>query len=162
MPPKALPVRDSKNAPSFDGNARSVTRYFEDVAEVAAECGRTTSDEQIATALRYLSLDNEMLWKGQKSQGQSWADFKKAILKLYPGSEGDRLYTWTDLRDLVKDGAKGSIARLDDLGDYMRKFQRVSEFLKTKGKISDRETRQEFVKGLPYDFRMRVFNQCSS
>ncbi|KAJ7664829.1 hypothetical protein B0H17DRAFT_951897 [Mycena rosella] len=82
--------------------------------------------------------------------------FKAEIKKLYPGSDGERLYTWTDLREVVKKGLERSPRDREEFAKYQQDFQRIADFLKDKGKISDQERNKLFMKGIHSDFCFRV------
>ncbi|KAJ7454421.1 hypothetical protein FB451DRAFT_1184762 [Mycena latifolia] len=51
MPPKPLPACGMKTAPSFDGKAGHLERYFRDIADTGQDTERTTDDELIQIAL---------------------------------------------------------------------------------------------------------------
>ncbi|KAJ7732732.1 hypothetical protein DFH07DRAFT_755187 [Mycena maculata] len=159
MPPKALPARSSKTAPSFDGKASHLKRYFCDVADTAEETERMTDDEKIHIVLRYLDINEEQLWLRKRIVGMTFDVFKSEIQKLYPGSDGEKLYTWTDLREVVRKNAEHPPSDREDFGKYQRDFQRAADFLKEKGKISPREMNELFMRGIHPDFRFRVLGR---
>ena len=157
--PKPLPARGAKSAPSFDGKAGHLKRYFQDVEDVGTDSERTTDGDLIHIALRYLEIDEEQLWTRKQTAGMTFQAFKSAIVKLYPGADGDKLYTWTDFREVVRTAQLKSPANRDEFGQYTRDFQRIADFLKAKGKISDREVNEYFMKGIHPDFRLRVLGR---
>ena len=134
-------------------------RYFQDVEDVGTDSERTTDDELIHIALRYLDIDEEQLWSRKQTVGMTFQAFKDAIVKLYPGADGDKLYTWTDFKETVRQGQIKSPANRDEFGQYTRNFQRIADFLKAKGKISDREINENFMRGIHPDFRLRVLGR---
>jgi hypothetical protein len=156
MAPRALPARGSKQAPHFEGKPGHLTRYFQDVEEVGTETERTTDDDLINISLRYLDIDEEQLWSRKKTPGMTFRAFKDAIVKLYPGADGDKMYTWQDLKEVLRVAQQKSPANRDELGQYTRDFQRITDFLKSKSKISDREIDEQFMRGIHPDFRLRV------
>ena len=157
--PKPLPARGAKSAPAFDRKAGHLKRYFQDVDDVGADSERTTDAELIHIALRYLDIDEEQLWTRKQTPGMTYQAFKDTVIKLYPGADQDKLYTWTDFKEVVRNGQLKSPANHDEFGQYTRDFQRVADFLKAKGKISDRETNEYFMKGIHPDFRLRVLSR---
>ncbi|KAJ7657947.1 hypothetical protein B0H17DRAFT_955520 [Mycena rosella] len=159
MPPKALPARRSKTAPSFDGKPGQVEHYFRDVKDTGAETERNADTELINIALRYVDIDDEQLWSRKQTAGMTFDASKAEIKKLYPGSDGERLYTWTDLREVVKKGPERSPRDREEFAKYQRDLQRIADFLKDKGKISDRERNELFMKGIHSDFRFRVLQR---
>ncbi|KAJ6475016.1 hypothetical protein C8R47DRAFT_1220840 [Mycena vitilis] len=129
MAPKTLPMRGSKSAPSFDGKPGHLLRYLRDVQETGEDTERTTDDELIDIALRYLNIDDEELWKRKRTAIMTFDQFKKEIMKLYPGSNGDKLYAWSDLREVVRKGQEKPPSNEDDFGEYQRNFTRIADFL---------------------------------
>ncbi|KAJ6482812.1 hypothetical protein C8R47DRAFT_981661, partial [Mycena vitilis] len=132
MAPKPLPARGGKSAPGFDGQPLHLNRYFRDVEDIGVETERTTDDDHIHIALRYLDINDEQLWAGKRLPNMTYAEFEAAIKKLYPGSDGEKKYTWTDLREIVRMGTIQPPAGRDEFGVYQRNFLRVADFLKSK------------------------------
>ncbi|KAJ7493745.1 hypothetical protein FB451DRAFT_1164616 [Mycena latifolia] len=159
MPPKLLPARGAKTAPSFDGKAGRLECYFRDVADTGQDTECTTDDELIQIALRYVDIDDEQLWGRKKVNGMTFDAFKTEIKMLYPGSDGEKLYTWADLREVVRKAHEDSPKDREDFALYKRNFQRIGDFLKVKGKISDREMNEWFMKGIHSDFCFRVLQR---
>ncbi|KAJ7670632.1 hypothetical protein DFH06DRAFT_1320562 [Mycena polygramma] len=159
MAPKSLPMRGSKSAPSFDGKPGHLERYLRDVRETGEDTERTSDDELIDIALRYLDIDDEELWKRKRTANMTFDAFKKEIMKLYPGSNGDKLYAWSDLREVVRKGQERPPSNKDDFGEYQRNFTRIADFLKSKDKISERERDEQFMRGIHADFRFRVLQR---
>ncbi|KAJ6592939.1 hypothetical protein B0H19DRAFT_886796, partial [Mycena capillaripes] len=154
-----LPMRGSKTAPTFDGKPAHLDRYFRDVKDTGDNTDRTSDTELMDMALRYLDIDDEQLWKRKKTGTMTFDEFKMEIRKLYPGSDGEKLYTWADLREVVRKGQEKPPSNKDEFGEYQRNFQRISDFLKSKNKISDRERDKQFMKGICSDFRFRVLQR---
>lgn len=152
-------MRGSKSAPSFDGKPGHLLRYLRDVQETGEDTERTTDDELIDIALRYLNIDDEELWKRKRTAIMTFDQFKKEIMKLYPGSNGDKLYAWSDLREVVRKGQEKPPSNKDDFGEYQRNFTRIADFLKSKDKISERERDEQFMRGIHADFRFRVLQR---
>lgn len=152
-------MRGGKTAPQFDGKAAHLDRYFRDVMDVGEETERTTDDELIRIALRYLDIDDEQLWSRKVTNNMTYDGFKNEIKLLYPGSDGEKLYTWTDLREVVRVNAANPPAGREEFGTYQRNFQRIADFLKSKNKISEREMNEIFMKGIHPDFRFRVLQR---
>ncbi|KAJ7182170.1 hypothetical protein C8R46DRAFT_885327 [Mycena filopes] len=127
--------------------------YFQDIEDVGTDVGKTTDADHIHIALKYLDIEDEQLWSQKQVPN---AAFKDTIFKLYPGADGDKLYTWHDLREIVRAEQIESPASREEFGQYTRDFQRVADFLKSKNKISSRETDENFMKGIHSDFQLHT------
>ncbi|KAJ6571902.1 hypothetical protein B0H19DRAFT_1064919 [Mycena capillaripes] len=66
---------------------------------------------------------------------------------------------WADLREVVQKGQEKPPSNKDEFGEYQRNCQQISDFLKSKNKISDRERDEQFMKGICSDFRFRVLQR---
>lgn len=161
MAPKPLPGRTARGAPEFDGKALSIKRYWEDIEEIAESHERTTDAEKIKIAMRYIEREDELLWKGHLDPNAppTWAAFKAKIEDLYPGADGDRLFTAQDLETFITDRSIRKIKTRDDLSEYYRKFKTITAQLTKEGKMSAMEAQKEFPRGLDDGFRGRVFRR---
>jgi hypothetical protein len=125
-----------------------------------------TDAEKISQSIYYLDPDNAMLWENlvqlpaaaaaANLPAQTWADFKTAIMTLYPGSNSDRLYTTRDLERLAYDYALKGVYTRADLGEYYRDFTRISEYLRTNQRIDDATVDRLFIQGFGEATRRRI------
>jgi hypothetical protein len=157
--PKPLLSRGSESAPSFKGKATHLEHYFSNVVDVREEPERTTNADKIHIALCYLDIEEEQLWSGKATAGMTFNEFKTEIKKLYPGLDGEKLHTWMDLRDVIRISQQKPPSSREDFRVYQRNFLRTADFLKTKGKISDREVDENFMWGIHPDFRLQVLQR---
>lgn len=157
---KTLPGRGAKGAPEFNGKALSLMRYWEDVEEVAESMERTTDDDKIRIALRYVSRETEVLWKGiMTPQTTTWAAFKTLIADLYPGADGSKMFTLRDLENLVTEQALIKIKTKEDFSEYHRRFKTITVHLIGASKLTSLEEQREYPKGLDQKFRDRVYQR---
>jgi Aspartyl protease len=145
-----MPYRGSNKAPSFDQKRpRELPRYFEDLDQHFSDCQITDDDEMKTYAKRYVDIESEEVWARlpENATAHSYENFKKAVLKLYPGADDERRWSVTDMDNLVAERARQGIFNQQELGDYHRQFFAISEYLKAKGRISEMEANRNFVKG---------------
>ncbi|KAJ7245515.1 hypothetical protein C8J57DRAFT_1524229 [Mycena rebaudengoi] len=161
MPNTVLPTRASKNAPSWDGKGLSLDRYFEDVDDTADSTGHTTDNEKINIVLRYVSTEDEQLWKGRKTANITWATFKSEVKLLYRGVTDDKRYTWTDLRDAQCKYTEKLPKDKDNYREYHREFLKVTEYLIKDKKMSLREGDMEYMKGIRPEFKTKLLRRLS-
>ncbi|KAJ6542560.1 hypothetical protein B0H19DRAFT_957768 [Mycena capillaripes] len=157
-----LPRRTAWGAPEFDGKALSLKHYWEDVEEVAEACGKTTDDDKIKVASRYIAREDELLWKGCVPKDGTpilWASFKSEVEKLYPGADGHKIFTTSDLESFIAARAGTKIGSKDDLSSFHRKFKTIANHLIAEGKVTELETRREFPEGMDKEFRNRVYRR---
>ncbi len=105
-----LPLRGSRDAPHFDGTPTHLQRYFADIEQLHKFYGIAYIDEDlIVRAIYYLDAETAELWEGRLTQGMQWGVFKAEIGRLYPGWDGERLYSIWDLENIVWNYAETGI-----------------------------------------------------
>ncbi|KAJ6593746.1 hypothetical protein B0H19DRAFT_1246493 [Mycena capillaripes] len=83
MPPKPLLMSGSKTAPSFDGKATHLDRYFRDVIDVGDETEWTSDVKLIWIAQRYLDIDDKQLWSRKVKNNMTYTEFKKGCRPFF-------------------------------------------------------------------------------
>jgi hypothetical protein len=154
-----LPFRSARDAPVFDGNPLHLLRYFKDLDHIYDALGLTPTDEEkIEAAIYYLDYATAMLWESLKDPAApfTWATFKDAVGKLYPGSDGSHLYSVGDLETLVKDWSFRGIFTRSEFGEYHREFSRMAKDLVSKNKIDNIYTRKLYLAGFGEATRRRI------
>ncbi|KDR84573.1 hypothetical protein GALMADRAFT_41270, partial [Galerina marginata CBS 339.88] len=151
-----MPSPHHPSAPKFNGQAESLTRFLKEIRLLGTV--RSLTDKQIIEwTLTYIDPNDAELWESQtKASGNDWDAFKKSIIKLYPGADGDRKYSINDLQILVKENAHIPGINPDQFGKFYRNFLRISTFLKTKSRLSDFEAAAMFMSGLHANFQLKV------
>jgi hypothetical protein len=154
-----MPSRYDQNAPKFDGNPRSLKRFFEEIEVLARDCG-IAPGEQIAQTLRYLDGNDYDAWRScRTASGNDWDDFKREIINMYPGAEDDSLYSVTDLELFVERHASSPMRDRFQFGSYYRDFLTRTGWLLNRGLISHRERNKLFMNGFHIDFRNQLRTQ---
>ncbi|KAJ7470461.1 hypothetical protein FB451DRAFT_1176468 [Mycena latifolia] len=148
---KTLPRRTACGAPEFDGKALNLARYWEDVEELAEALERGTDPERIKIAMRYISREDEVLWKACNQPGPppaTWAELDQG-----PGVVSGDLQTLLSERSLKK------IRDKDDFSEYHRRFRTIASHLLAEGKMSAIEEQREFPKGMDEQFRNCIYQR---
>ncbi|KAJ3571154.1 hypothetical protein NP233_g3931 [Leucocoprinus birnbaumii] len=154
-----MPGRFDRSAPQFDGDPRSLRRFFDEIDLLARDCGLSQRDT-ITHTLRYLGTNNYDIWASQPSaSGDDWLRFKADITALYPGAEESARYTVTDLENFVEISAASPMQDRLQFGDYYRKFVTITAYLTGRGVLSHRERNKYFMSGFHITFRQQLRNQ---
>jgi hypothetical protein len=67
---------------------------------------------------------------------------------MYPGCEGDRRYTHTDLENLCTEQARIPMCSKEELGQYYHKFNKIYKHLINTKKLTDLEQGHFFFEGI--------------
>ncbi|KIJ09274.1 hypothetical protein PAXINDRAFT_29068, partial [Paxillus involutus ATCC 200175] len=114
--------------------------FFKDI-EILAEAAQINDEAaQIKAAIRYADLDEAEVWQTLTAvSGGDWDAFVVAVKDLYPGCEGADRYCRADLQYLVQDYRAKAMCSQDELGEYRRKFMKISAPLIANKKLADTE-----------------------
>jgi hypothetical protein len=154
-----MPARGHSTAPKFDPTQpRELRRYFIELDMLFGAAGVTDSDQMKTHACRYVDIDTAELWESlpEFAAGTSYNAFKTAIHKLYPGSENDRKWSIADMDKLVGEQLRVGIFDASELGMYYRSFYNITQFLRTKNRISEAEQSRAFVRGFQSGLWARI------
>src|SRR5262245_33965796 len=156
--PPSMPFRGHASAPRFEGNnPRKLQCYFEALEFLFTTCAVIDNDLMKKYTVRYVDIDTEDGWKQlPEFTTGNYTQFKAAIFKLYPGADGERKWTISDLDHLTGEWSRVGFRNKEELGNYHRKFLVISGFLKSKNRMSENEVKRAFVHGFPMDFWNRV------
>jgi hypothetical protein len=156
-----MPLRGTDAAPKFDGNPRELIRYFDDVEQLADAAGLNDA-QRIKATLRYIHRDDAETWETlSEVKAGDFGKFCEAVKELYPGCKEDKSYMRDDLRRLVADQATKTMHSQDDVGDYLRKFRRISTYLISNNRLADPDRDRMFLEGLHVDIRDRVVRRLA-
>ncbi|KIJ15053.1 hypothetical protein PAXINDRAFT_12312, partial [Paxillus involutus ATCC 200175] len=161
--PVPMPLRGSRDTPKFDGRSPAhLLRFFEDI-EILAEAAQINDEAaQIKAAIRYANLDEAEVWQTlTAASGGDWDAFVVAVKDLYPGCEGADHYCHADLQYLVQDYRAKAMRSQDELGEYRRKFMKISAPLIANKKLADTERDAFFLDGFPRAIADRVRHRLS-
>ncbi|KAG2078978.1 hypothetical protein BDR04DRAFT_997007, partial [Suillus decipiens] len=98
--------------------------------------------------LRYTPIEEAETWEMlDEAALPDWKKFIAAVKLLYPGCEGDRCFTHTDLENLCAEQVHMPMASQEELGQYYHKFFKISRHLIMKKKLADLEHDRLFLDG---------------
>ena len=147
-PPQQMPLWGTKDAPKFNGKIPALLpRFLEDVDLLATAAGINDA-EKICYAMRYADLDEAEVWQTVSATSTAipdWDDFVDQVKELYLGCEGSNRFCRADLHYLVQDSRMASMRSQEDLGEYRRKFTKISSHLVDTGKLSETEQNGLFL-----------------
>ena len=157
-PAAHMPFRGHASAPKYEGNnPRELRRYFEELDFLFTTCAIVDDAQKKQFAVRYVDIDTEDGWKQlQEYDTGTYAQFKSAVLKLYPGADGERKWTIADLDALTGEWSRMGFRNKEEFGDYHCRFLIIVGFLKSKNRMSDNEIKRAFVRGFPMNFWNKV------
>jgi hypothetical protein len=162
--PFQMPLRGTPDAPRFDGKtAVLLSSYLEDIELLGTSVGLTDSGK-IKAAIRYADLDEAEVWQTLPKASAifpDWDQFVTAVKDLYPGCEGDDHYCRADLQYLVQDHRSKPMRSQEDLGEYRRKFTKISSLLIFTRNLSELDRDDLFLKGFPDDVQHRIHHRLS-
>jgi hypothetical protein len=136
-----MPTHGHSTAPRFDGNALNLRLYFDEVESLSIDAS-LNEEGKVCHALRYASQEGNELWltlPEAEAQVPDYAQFRNAVVKLYPGADDERKYAESDLQWLIDTQRQYGIESRAELGHYYREFRRISKFLIDKRRLSDIE-----------------------
>jgi len=145
-----MPARGHATAPKFSPDQpRELRYYFKELEHLFDAASVTQNDPKKKFATRYLDFQVADLWEGtaEYSSG-TYDEFKKAILKLYPGSEEERKWTMADLDKLIGEQLRLGILSVADFGAYYRSFTQITTFLIGKNRLAEEERSRTFIRGI--------------
>jgi hypothetical protein len=143
-----MPTCGHSTAPKFDPTQpRELRCYFNKLDMLFTACSITDSDQMKRHACHYLDIDSAELWESvpEFATGILFNTFQTVIHKLYPGSENDCKWSISDMDKLIGEQLCVGIFDASDLGMYYRSFYNITQFLRTKNKISEAEQSRAFV-----------------
>jgi hypothetical protein len=147
-----MPARGQDIAPKFDFDPQrpqELRRYFEDLATLFQASNVIQDQEKKRYARRYVDLDTYDLWESlsEYQSPYSWDQFIAAVHKLYPGSEDDRKWSIADMDKLIGEQLRIGVPDVYSLGAYYRAFLSITQFLRSKDRLSQNEQSRAFVRG---------------
>ncbi|KAG2020897.1 hypothetical protein CC2G_006182 [Coprinopsis cinerea AmutBmut pab1-1] len=135
---KSLPGRAERRAPQWNGERSGVRRYIRELENLFAECN-TAEKDKVTAALDYLPDAEEKRWRSvyrklvrnSATKGESWKEFKDAILVYYPTD--DETIAVSALHSLVQEHSTKRINNLDDYMNYLFDFETIIDDLDAQG-----------------------------
>ena len=111
----------TQNALKFDGKTPALLPCFLKDVDILGTVVGVTDLEKICAAIRYADLEEAEGWElldEVAANPPDWANFTRAVKKLYPGCEGANWYCQADIQYLVQEFRAKLMHTLEDLGEY--------------------------------------------
>jgi len=147
--PKTMPARGHATAPKFiSSQPRELPRYFNELNNLFQDANITDEGIKKAQACRYVNIDESELWQVlPEYTNNSYDEWKKAVLTLYPGAMEDHKWSMADLDQLLGSTSRMGIMNSDEYAEYYRKFFTITQFLIGKSRLSESEQSRLFQRG---------------
>jgi len=143
-----MPLRGTDAAPKFDGTPACLILFFEDIEQLV-DYAALDHEQCIKCAIQYAPIDEAEVWVLEpEEKGKDWDKFIAVIKAMYPGCEGDHCYTRADLENLCAEQACIPMRSEEELGQYYRKFNKISKHLINTRKLADLEQGRFFFEGI--------------
>jgi hypothetical protein len=129
----AMPAHGHSTAPKFDlTKPRELRQFFDELELLFGVCNMTDSDLRKKHACIYVDIDSAELWESlpQHTTGISFGEFRKAIHKLYPGSEDDRKWTISDMDSQTIGTSYARVERCKEISRAFTYFDGGTSLLK--------------------------------
>ena len=177
MPDKLpMPLRGERVAPQFDSSKpRELGRYFESLEELFERCSGVETDElKKKKAAYYVDVETSDVFKSLPeftrptgaAVDSTYEQFKKAVLKYYPGADDDRTYMLADLTALASATLAARKYDRESLAAFDRQFHTRYNYLQLKGKIAEAHAVEIYVSAFPQSDQPRLASrleiQCPS
>ncbi|KAF8871518.1 hypothetical protein BD779DRAFT_1453911, partial [Infundibulicybe gibba] len=158
---KEMPRKGDRAAPVFDPKyARSIHGYFKHLEQLFTEAGLKDDAKMKKAATTYVDFETGETWEGYDVyETGTYTEFKKKVLHHYPGGDNSPRYTRGDLDALVSRTARIGIKSLDDLIDYARKFQMITDYLRSAKRMHELDLGRRFLDGFPPSLAREVDQQ---
>ena len=146
--PQQMPLRGTQNAPKFDGKTPVVLPHFLEDVDLLGTAAGINDAKKICYAMWYADLDEAEVWQtvdAASAANPVWNNFVDQVKELYPGCEGTNCFCHTDLHHMVQDYRKASMRSQEDLGEYRRKFVKISSHLVDTRELSEMEWNDLFL-----------------
>jgi len=93
-------------------------------------------------------IDESELWQAlPEYTNNSYDEWKKAVLTLYPGAMEDHKWSMADLDQLLGSTSHMGIMNSDEYTKYYHKFFTITQFLIGKSRLSELEQSRLFQQG---------------
>lgn len=134
-------------------------RFFDDIELLRDRCTDIPDDREMKEwSIRYTDPAVAGLWKTlpEYSGDADWGAYKAAVFKYYPGADEDRAYSQNDLDTLTGKWAREGIKTSADLGAYHRAFTTITNYLRSKNRMTETDVPREFWRGMDKGLKDRV------
>ena len=138
--PQQMPLRGIQNAPKFNGKTPAVLPHFLEDVDLLGTAAGINDAEKICYAMQYADLDEAKVWQtvdAAFAMNPVWSDFVDQVKELYLGCEGTNHFCHVDFHYMVQDYCKAPMQSQENLGEYRRRFVKISSHLVDTGKLSE-------------------------
>jgi hypothetical protein len=154
-----MPIRDTTNAPKFDGTIKDLKRYL-GVFKQHADAAGLTGQDRIQGVLSYLDPDDAETWETvTEVTGSDYDAFITAVKLFYPGCDDKPEYSRADLEYVVAEYAAKPMHSIEEVAKYDRAFRRISTNLLTNKRIAEIERNHLYLDGFHSDIRARILRR---
>ncbi|OBZ67399.1 hypothetical protein A0H81_12566 [Grifola frondosa] len=141
-----MPARGHHTAPVFDPKEpRTLLRFFEDLEYLFTTLATAPTNElKKRHAVRYAPIDVADMWDQLPSYAdatKTYEEWREEVKAFYPTADANRKYTLQDLDLLIGERSRLGISTAADLGDYYREFFKITEFLRSRQRLSTSKSR---------------------
>ena len=153
------PLRNTKNAPSFDGrDAEELPRFIEDIEGLFVEHKLTTDKEKKEKLTHYASAKVERQWKALPAYADqsTYEEFKAEILADYSEVESLQTGNRRRLEDVVRKYKNLTARNLSELQTYKREF--TAEYTLLGNLLSNQTLVELFLSALDLRFKEHVWS----
>ena len=135
-----MPFPDQRGAPEFNPKQpRSLVRFFQNLEDWFQRAGITDDKDKKAAALRYVDIEIADAWEmlDMFAQGVgSYAQWKTKVIRLYPGADEAKKFTWPELETFVQRWHAQGIKNIGDWSEFYREFCTSVQWLIRNNKLS--------------------------
>ncbi|KAI0354795.1 hypothetical protein OH77DRAFT_1357859, partial [Trametes cingulata] len=157
----SLPLPGSAAAPSFNPAVpRSIGRFFEDLEYIFSRAKVCDDATRKRAACRYVPLEVEELWstlpEASPQSPASFVEFRDAVFALYPEYSCGRMFSLSDLEQLVDARRSRPFTSLLEYGEFYRTFFGMSSHLRSTGHLGEAEQSRLFLRALEPELRSKI------
>ena len=159
---KPYPIRNSKDAPKFEGHSTPLHRFLEDIEELCADRGEKSDAVKVKKALWYVDYKFQDSWKDILDDTKTWEQNKTTLLESFPGLDSLYKYSVNDMTRLVKKYSSLAMDSQEELAEYHCEFVIIANYLEKEKLTSRDDLNRSYVMGLPSFFRAKVLAQLTA
>jgi len=157
--PASMPSRGHASAPKFDSaRPRELSRYFAELALLFQKHNVLAADQRKSFACHYVDIESAELWEllPEFAAAFTYPEFVAAVTRLYPGASDDRKWTMSDMDKLTGEYIRVGIHSAADLAEYYRAFFTITQYLRSRGRLSEAEQSRAFIRGFQSQLWSRI------
>ncbi|KAF8812646.1 hypothetical protein BYT27DRAFT_7251576 [Phlegmacium glaucopus] len=149
-----LPLPGESTAPFFDKTKpRELSCFFKYLEWLYAKFGVSDERRKKECMVGYTYWETEGFWKAFEEFGDPTAtynDLKAAVIRMYPGSNDNNLYTIRNMDFLIGKRQHLGIMTRDELADFHTKYIILMQWLISKGYIGKHKQQHGYMRAIPH------------